>query len=265
MFWQHASVTLVGVTKDTRIKIRPTNMGSTPNYQRWHLDNLKLEKSEYVPVTKAAFPVIWSFKDPSELTEEVDFHVANPTGSFVMSDTHEGKMSVVRFGDAPSSAPTYKTDSPLGTRLLHYGMYKDDYWLFEVANVKNPAGTYTIGYGACSSAAGPKFFALEYSLDGGTTWTGINTKTVQEAYINGTGEREVTYTYALSYESNTANEVCVVTESFHLDAITAYSTLMIRARVADTMKLDRKAEMSSPSHGGTNRIGNRAEIQFKAD
>ena len=265
MFWQHASVTLVGVTKDTRIKIRPTNMGSTPNYQRWHLDNLKLEKSEYVPVTKAAFPVIWSFKDPSELTEGVDFHVANPTGSFVMSDTHEGKMSVVRFGDAPSSAPTYKTDSPLGTRLLHYGMYKDDYWLFEVANVKNPAGTYTIGYGACSSAAGPKFFALEYSLDGGTTWTGINTKTVQEAYINGTGEREVTYTYALSYESNTANEVCVVTESFHLDAITAYSTLMIRARVADTMKLDRKAEMSSPSHGGTNRIGNRAEIQFKAD
>lgn len=265
MFWQRASVVLVGVTKDTRIKIRPTNMGANPQYQRWHLDNIKLEKSDYVPVTKAAFPVIWSFKDPAELTADVDYHVANPTGSFVMSDTHEGKMSVVRFGDAPSSAPTYKTDTPLGTRLLHYGIYKDDYWLFEVSNVKNPAGTYTIGYGACSSAAGPKFFALEVSVDGGTTWTGINTKTVSEAYQNGSEAREVTYTYALSYTSNTANEVCTVTESFHLDAITSYTTLMIRARCADTMKLDRKAEMTSPSHGGTNRIGGRAEIHFQAD
>ena len=42
MFWQHASVTLKGVTSATRIKIRPTNMGSTPNYQRWHLDNIRV-------------------------------------------------------------------------------------------------------------------------------------------------------------------------------------------------------------------------------
>ena len=42
MFWQHASITLKGVTSATRIKIRPTNMGSTPNYQRWHLDNIRV-------------------------------------------------------------------------------------------------------------------------------------------------------------------------------------------------------------------------------
>ena len=36
------SVTLKGVTQATRIKIRPTNMGSTPNYQRWHLDNIRI-------------------------------------------------------------------------------------------------------------------------------------------------------------------------------------------------------------------------------
>lgn len=69
----------------------------------------------------------------------------------------------------------------------------------------------------------------------------------------------------MSYESNKANEVFTVTESFHLDAIPSYVTLMIRARVADTMKLDRSAEMTSPSHGGTNRIGGGAQIQFKAD
>ena len=42
MFWQKGSVTLQGVTSTTRIKIRPTNMGSTPNYQRWHLDNIRI-------------------------------------------------------------------------------------------------------------------------------------------------------------------------------------------------------------------------------
>ena len=216
---------------------------------------------------QASFPVIWSFPDPATNTnwkDGVDWHCENPTGSYVYSDTHEGKMSVVRFGDAPSSSPTYKNDTPLGTRLLHYGMYKDDYWLFEVYDVKNPAGTYTIGYGSVASAAGPKFFALEYSLDGGSTWTGINTQTKSEALKTGEGAREVTYTYALS-PGNTANEVCTVTESFHLGAITVKTKLMIRARVADTMKLDRSAEMTSAYHGGTNRIGARAEIRFAAD
>lgn len=267
--WQHGKVTLVNITKDTKIKIRPLQMSiaadADPTQQRWHLDNIKLEKSDYVPVTKASFPVVWSFKDPSELTKDVDYYCANPTGSFVMSDTHEGKMSVVRFGDAPNSAPTYKTDTPLGTRLLHYGMYKDDYWLFEVANVKNPAGTYTIGYGTCASNAGPKFFALEVSVDGGTTWTAINPKTTSEALKDGSNAREVTYTYAHAYTTNANNEVLKVTESFHLDALTTYTKLMIRARVADTMKHDRTGEMTSAAHGGTNRIGNRAEIHFTAD
>ena len=47
--------------------------------------------------------------------------------------------------------------------------------------------------------------------------------------------------------------------------MTKMTKLMIRARVADTMKLDKSAEMTSPTHAGTNRIGNKAEIQFVAD
>ena len=267
--WQHVTLTLVNVTKDTRIKIRPLQMSAAPKeaptQQRIHLDNFKVEKSDYVPVTKASFPVVWSFKDPSELTVDVDYHIGNPTGSFVMSDTHEGKMTLVRAGDVLSGNPTYKTDTPLGTRLLSTGVYLDDYWLFEVAGVKNPAGTYTIGYGTCASAAGPKFFTLEYSLDEGATWTAVNTKTTSEAYADGSHARDVTYTYALSYTSNTANEVLTVTESFHLDAITSYTRLMIRARVSDTMALARNKELNGANHGGTNRIGNRAEIIFTAD
>ena len=221
--------------------------------------------------SRVEFPVTWSFKEPGDDWKEgVDWKCQNPTGSYVYSDTHDGKMSVVRFGGTPMSSgsevkPTYKNDTPLGTRLLHYGMYKNDYWLFEVENVKNPAGTYTIGYGCCSSAAGPKYFALEYSLDGGETWTGINTKTESISLKSGSGARDVTYTFAISPTSNKANEVCVVTESFHLEAMTKMTKLMIRARVADTMKLDKSAEMTSPTHAGTNRIGNKAEIQFVAD
>ena len=265
--WQHVKLTVVGATPQTRITIRPTNadptVTSSRKQNRWYLDNIKVEQSDYVEVKPVSFPVVWSFKEPGDDWKDgVDWHCENPTGSYVYSDTHEGKLSVVRFGEAPSSVPTYKTDTPLGTRLLHYGMYKDDYWLFEVDNVRNPAGTYTIGYGACSSAAGPKFFALEYSVDG-EHWFGVNTKTVSEAFKDGSNARDVTYTYALSYESNAANEVYTVTESFHAPAFSG--KIFIRARVADTMKLDRKAEMTSPAHGGTNRIGNRAEIHFVAD
>ena len=56
-------------------------------------------------------------------------------------------------------------DAPVGMPAKEYFHVQDD-WLFEVANGKNPAGTYTIGYGACASAAGPKFFTLEVSVDG---------------------------------------------------------------------------------------------------
>ena len=140
-------------------------------------------------------------------------------------------------------------------------MYKDAYWLFEVKGVKNPAGTYTIGYGAQSSGKGPKFFALEYSTDEGKNWTGINLQTKDEAWGDGTNGRKVTYTYAMP---DTGNEVKTVTESFKLPALDK-GTLQIRARVADTMTADRTAEMSGWTTTATNRIGHRAEIQFVAD
>ena len=43
--WQNASITLLGVTKDTRISIRPLKMTeATPKTQRWYLDNVKIAK-----------------------------------------------------------------------------------------------------------------------------------------------------------------------------------------------------------------------------
>lgn len=44
--WQSVSLKLKGVTKDTKIKIRPLNMGNAPKVQptqqRWHIDNIKI-------------------------------------------------------------------------------------------------------------------------------------------------------------------------------------------------------------------------------
>ena len=42
--WQHASLKLQGVTKDTRIQVHPThwNDGQGASQQRWHLDNIRI-------------------------------------------------------------------------------------------------------------------------------------------------------------------------------------------------------------------------------
>lgn len=261
--WQKASVILVGVTQATRIQIKPNYPGFKESGQhRWHLDNIKIMETDYTYAPSVTFPVVWSFPEPGDTWKSgVDFYAANPTGSYVYSDKHDGKLSVVRSGESPTSNPTYKNEGSLGVRLLHCGMYKDAYWLFEVKGVKNPAGTYTIGYGAQSSGKGPKFFALEYSTDEGKNWTGINLQTKDEAWGDGTNGRKVTYTYAMP---DTGNEVKTVTESFKLPALDK-GTLQIRARVADTMTADRTAEMSGWTTTATNRIGHRAEIQFVAD
>lgn len=42
LFWVPATINLVDVTADTRIIIRPLNMGKKPAYQRWYIDNIKI-------------------------------------------------------------------------------------------------------------------------------------------------------------------------------------------------------------------------------
>ena len=49
-----------------------------------------------------------------------------------------------------------------------------------------------------------------------------------------------------------------------IPAISGSKTLMIRARVSDAMRQNRTQDMPSNEHGGTNRLGNKAEITFTA-
>jgi len=66
--WQHAKVTVVGATPSTRITIRPTNadpsISSTRKQNRWYLDNIRVEKSDYVPQVKEFFADDFEWLEP---------------------------------------------------------------------------------------------------------------------------------------------------------------------------------------------------------
>lgn len=208
-------------------------------------------------VKEAVFPVQWSM--PAEYNiEGVDYARNKYTGSYVYSDTHEGKMSVIRVStdQATSSATTYilrDEDRWNGKYcLLHYGVYKEDYWLFEVYNVNNPAGTYTLDYKMESSNNGPKYFLLEYSLDNGANWTAFPGYSTTPYDPDG----DVQYHYAL-----TGGTPAAITQNVTLGAVAG--TLSLRARVTSTSRTT--GSQMPVNHGASNRVGDHVTISFTAD
>ena len=204
------------------------------------------------------FPVIWSMPAANNV-RGVDYDLNNVSGSYVYSDTHDGKMTVIRTSttQATSSNTTYqaRSEDRWGGKhcLLHYGIYKGDYWLFEVFNVKNQAGTYTIDYLMESSPNGPKYFVLEYSIDG-TSWTTIDGKA-------GTYGSAESFTY--SYSLDTASAVTPIVKTFHLGAMSDFVTLSIRARCVSISRV--AGTDMGVNHGATNRVGGHVNIEFDAD
>lgn len=267
--WVTETVILKGVTNATRILIRP-NLDSytTTSYYRWWLDDIKVAETDLNTDVAAKFPVVWSMPHEDELTLNEDYLVGElDSGSYMYSDTHEGKMTVIRPSTTQCNNSTYgwrDNSGVMAGALLHYGMNMDAYWLFDVYNVNNPAGTYNIQYKMIASAAGPKFFVIEYSLDEGETWTAVNAKTESWKLSNGELYGDVTYTYVLSPVNNEANEICEVNESFTIGAFEGLNTLKIRARVSSQMRENASADMAGTS-GGTNRIFERITISFAPD
>ena len=66
--WQHAKVVIVGATPSTRITIRPTNndpsVTSTRKQNRWYLDNVRVEKTDYAPVQTEFFADDFEWLEP---------------------------------------------------------------------------------------------------------------------------------------------------------------------------------------------------------
>ncbi len=276
--WQHASVNLTGIDKDTRIKIRPTNYdpyieNPSRGQNRWYLDNIKVAPGSgsggggVVPGGATSFGATWSF-DPEKAYEDgTDFSMNITTGSWLLSDDKLSKLSVNRISGADASKKsTFTTDATWGAtcfRFLSYSVYKDDYWMFEVPAPKHSAGKCNVKFSMSSSAAGPKVFVLEYSTDG-ETWTEFNTKT-KSVKIKDQDPYDVTCTFLISENYSAANECNDIDETFDLPAELADGKLYVRARVNDTIVNDCSKALNGVSHGGTNRIGKFASISFTAN
>lgn len=213
---------------------------------------------------KAGFPIQWSMPAENNVSG-VDYSLNNLSGSYVYSDTHEGKMSVIRVSTTEKTGnnTTYGARPASETRwggkhcLLHYGVYKEDYWLFEVYNVDNPAGSYTLDYWMESSGNGPKYFLLEYSIDEGATWTKVPGYQTT-SYDDGKGYTEdtVEYTYAMP----AASTIVEVSQAITLPAVQGSKTLMFRARVTSASRVS--GSKMAVNHGATSRVGDHVTISF---
>lgn len=273
LIWKTARVILSGVTDETRIQIKPdlrkliNDDDDVSEKYRWFLDDIKIidapERSE------SMFPVIWSFPTPGDSwVQGTDYDiVTNTGGSYIYSNDHAGKLSMfVPDNRENTSENKYiaGTDVTGSSQyvMTQYGIYEGSYWLFEIDDVTNPAGTYNITYYSHSSSSGPKYFLMEYSLDNGETWTSINPTTGTFYYNNSSSgdygdPMEITYTYELL--SKKKNRIC---ESFHLDAINTQTKLMIRSKVAEDYRASKNGSIAS---NGSHRIGCNVVISFTPD
>ena len=123
-----------------------------------------------------------------------------------------------------------------------------------------PAGTYNIKYTQSSSGTGANYFLLEVSLDG-TNWSPISSVTSSETYKDGTGARDVTYTYALNkLGANIANFPNNIDYNYSAPALPGNNTLYIRAKIADDMSYAADKALGTK---GTNRIWGPCEVTFR--
>ena len=266
--WITETVLLKDVTDETRIQIKPyLSAFDIAGTHRWFLDNIKVVSATSNDTN--VFPVVWTFPDPSDSwVAGTDYAiVTNTGGSYLYSDTHAGKVTMVVPDNRENSAENkYVQAATLSNEsryeFCQYGVYKGSYWLFEVYDVVNPSGTYNIKYNTCSSASGPKYFCMEYSLDNGITWNEINTKQGQFYYNDNVddshGPMDITYTYWV----HSGSQKELIDESFHLDEIATETTLLIRSKVAEDYRASKNGAIAT---NGSHRLGGNMIISFTPD
>lgn len=272
--WQHVRLVLKGATAETVLTIRPTN--ADPHVQnpdrdqnRWYLDNIKITNADgSTPQpggkqTLAVFP--FTYDTGFTGTGEGAGVKWNLSEGWILSEDTKSKMSAhTADGGAQKITYKYEASSDEGltkdhVRALATGMQKGAYWLFEIPVNDMPAGTYNITYNQSASDTGPNYFLVEVSIDG-QNWAPAAAQTTTETYKDGTGGREVTWTYALNKGGvNKANIAHLVNVDYAAPALPGSNTLYVRATIADDM-----AYVSTKALGtkGTNRIWGPCEITF---
>lgn len=212
------------------------------------------------PKTLALFPFTYDTTfDASKV--EGPWNLAE---GWILSEEGTSKLSS-HLADGTALKVTYKYEAAAadGTkdhvRVLATGMPLGGYWLFEVPVKDMPAGTYNITYKHSASATGPNYFLVEVSVDG-QNWMPAGAQTTTETFKDGTGGREVTWSYAINRGGvNVANYPYVVDIDYVAPALPGENTLYIRAKIADNMAYGSTKAMGT---SGTNRIWGPCEVTF---
>lgn len=212
------------------------------------------------PKTLALFPFTYDTTfDASKV--EGPWNLAE---GWILSEEGTSKLSS-HLADGTALKVTYKYEAAAadGTkdhvRVLATGMPLGGYWLFEVPVKDMPAGTYNITYKHSASATGPNYFLVEVSVDG-QNWMPAGAQTTTETFKDGTGGREVTWSYAINRGGvNIANYPYVVDIDYVAPALPGENTLYIRAKIADNMAYGATKAMGT---SGTNRIWGPCEVTF---
>ena len=240
-------------TGSIRVFNKTNNLESVLRVQQNGLDG---------PKTLASFP--FTYNTAFDGTGEGAGTLWNLAEGWLLSEDAKSKLSS-HLADGTALKITYKYEAAAadGTkdhvRALATGMPLGGYWLFEVPVKDMPAGTYNITYKQSASATGPNYFLLEVSVDG-QNWMPAGAKTTTETFKDGTGGREVTWSYAINRGgANIANYPYVVDVDYVAPAIPGENTLYIRAKIADNMAYGATKAMGG---SGTNRIWGPCEVTF---
>lgn len=191
----------------------------------------------------------WSFPATAE-----ENNLVSRTERWYKSDDGKARIDAVRAVDNPSNPDmSYSLgyDNEIG-RILMYGFALDDYWLFTLP-VKNFKANTTLNLRALisSSASGPKFYILEYSADGQTSWTSVNTTSIEDKSAKDTALRTIVYTHMMP--DTPANGDVIVDDDITIPTAVADGNIYLRLRVCDAMA-GNKAKNIVPANGGTTRM-----------
>ena len=215
------------------------------------------------PQTLATFP--FPYDTAFDGTGEGAGTKWNLAEGWLLSEEGTSKLSSHNADDSALKVTyKYEASSDEGltkdhVRVLATGMVKGSYWLYEVPVKDMQAGTYNITYKQSSSATGPNYFLIEVSVDG-QNWMPAGAQTTTETYKDGTGGREVTWTYALNRGGvNAANIAYVVDVDYEAPALPGENKLYIRAKVADDMAYGSEKALGTK---GTTRIWGPCEVTF---
>ena len=257
--WQHASVNLTGIDKDTRIKIRPTNYdpyieNPSRGQNRWYLDNIKVLPAEggtpgggddpnevKLPVEWSIqtdannFNETWPLANGSATEEGVSGYIASVTGTGTIWYNNEAGNAA----DLASGKKKTKLDiQALDPRVT--GAWPGDYCQFKVPGVVSKGKKVRITFETRTSATNPKYWKLIY-LDGNEWKAAAEIKTDK---VEGT---DVEFTHAMNADGATNVKV---------DATVTYSvkTENVVFRFVCQSAMGAGGDMLTAPNGGTWRL-----------